>query len=102
MSVEFITIKKVLKTGTNSVVVRRDKLFSLMEGIRVNFSDNNEVSTRLVELIPKVSEIIINEVRNPQLDVPFVRLVMLDGKSKVVRIPRCHKIIWAIFDEFTK
>ena len=84
---------------TLSVTVNRDDFISMMRNIRNNFVDNNEISTIMVEYLPLVDEIIINQIRNDQLDVPFIRMHMVTRKFKTLKISRNHKVIWSILDQ---
>ena len=44
----------------------------------------------------------INEDRNREMDTPFIGIEMIDGSRTTISIPRYHKIIWGILDEFSK
>lgn len=73
----------------------------LMIVLKEQFSDNNEISTKLVKLIPKIDSITINKDRNRDLDIPIISY-KIGEKEDVISINRCHKIIWEIFNEMCK
>lgn len=79
--------------------IERQEFYELMESIKKSFSDDNEISSKLVEIIPKLVSITINKDRNSQKDIPFISCECDDG-SQVIEIKRYHKIIWAILDKY--
>ncbi len=100
---EFITISKVVKGKvTKSNEIELATFYKLMLDIKESFINNNTISSQLVEMIPDIKEITIDVDRNTDCDLPFVVLTMLDGEKKVFVIPRWHRIIWGLLDEFTR
>ena len=95
------TIELVAKEGNVSKDVNRQSFLALMESIKMQFIYNNEFSKKFITIIPQVEEIKINNIRNSQLDVPFIQYV-INGKEAILRIPRNHKIIWGILFECCK
>ena len=70
-----------------------------MESVKRAFSDDNEISSILVELIPNLDLILINKDRNNQKDIPSIHCVGEKGE-KEIDIRRYHKIIWAILNRY--
>ena len=99
---EFILLTVVRGEETTTNKLNRKDFFELMESIRRNYINNNEISSRFVRVIPEVKAMYINDIRNKELDTPFIGLEMLDGARTTISIPRHHKIIWGILDEFSK
>ena len=93
---KFISLIKV----SGEVAITREKFYNLMYSIKDNYVENNQISTRFVDLIPYAGEIIVYEDRNSELDNPFVVFRMFTGESISLYIPRYHKIIWGILNEF--
>ena len=73
----------------------------LMEGIREQFVDNNEVSTKFVKIIPEIDSLIINKGRNRDEDIPKV-FYTIGEKTDSISISRNHIIIWNILNECCK
>lgn len=93
---------KIVQDGEERVKENNRAAFlHLMQGIKEQFVDNNEFAKKFVEIIPDVDEIEINVTRNQDCDIPFVKCTS-DGKSRVIQIPRFHRIIWAILLESAK
>ncbi|MBR3254845.1 MAG: hypothetical protein IKF97_01255 [Clostridia bacterium] len=99
---EFIELIVVRKAETLTNNLNRKDFFELMDSIRKNYINNNEISSRFVSIIPKVKSMYINEDRNREMDTPFIGIEMIDGSRTTISIPRYHKIIWGILDEFSK
>lgn len=99
----FIKIERISRKKENVVeYVKREDFLTLMISVRDNYINNNQVSTKLVEYIPDLREITIDEDRNKELDIPFVMLVMNNGTTTAFRIPRWHNIIWSILNGYLK
>lgn len=96
---EPIIAKSIKKGKLYKTEVDREKFLKIMESIRDGFQEDNEISTIFCKIIPEISEILINEDRNKNLDVPFVTYE-IGGEKKVLKIIRHHKIIWAILNVY--
>ena len=83
-------------------LINRENFWELMNSIKKNYVNNNEISSQLVELIPNTMGVEIYEDRNKEVDVPFIVVETFDGEKIIVKIPRKHKIIWGILEEFVK
>lgn len=81
--------------------VDRQLLYDLMEAIKNSFSEDNEISTKLLSYIPNLEIIEINKDRNEQRDVPFIVCKMQDKKEIVVEIKKCHDVMWSILNKYT-
>ena len=79
--------------------IERKEFYELMKSIKKSFSDDNEISSKLVEIIPNLISITIDKDRNSQKDTPFITCECSSG-SKIIEIKRYHKIIWAILDKY--
>ncbi len=79
--------------------IERKEFYNLMDSIKKSFSDDNEISSKLVEIIPNLVSITIDKERNIQLEVPFIVCNFGDA-TKIIEIKRYHKIIWAIFNKY--
>lgn len=99
MKTEPIILKWTEKGKEHIKEIDRKEFLNLMEGIKKAFSDDNQISTILVELIPELISISINKDRNEQKDVPSIFCVC-ERSEKVIDIIRYHKIIWAILNRY--
>lgn len=79
--------------------IERKEFYELMKSIKKSFSDDNEISSKLVKVTPNLISIIIDKDRNSQKDTPFITCECDDG-SKIIEIRRYHKIIWAILNKY--
>lgn len=79
--------------------IEREEIFNWMKEISEKFKDN-EVSTKLVKLIPNMVKMQINKDINETKDVPFITYENGNGEELVVNIMRNHHIIWGFLDHY--
>lgn len=83
-------------------LIDRTKFTNLITSIKDGFSDNNEASSKLCDILSKVIVICIDKKRNSENpESPKIECFTYDGVKTIV-IQNVHKIIWGIFDEYTK
>lgn len=81
--------------------ISRKDFYDMFDGIKKGFEvlGDNEISKSMVEIIPKVDEIFINEDINKTQDVPFIVYTINDEKE-IMKIMRRHNIIWSILERY--
>lgn len=94
-----ITLKWKEKEGDFRKELDRQEVLEVFRGLVKGFSDDNEISKQLVEIIPEVDEIHINRFYNSIQDVPLITYY-INGKENVLKIIRYHKIVWSILDKY--
>ena len=94
-----IILKWVENGKKHKKTISRERLLAVFEGIAIGFSDDNEISKKLVELIPYADEIKINKDLNQTQDVPCITY-KINGERGIIKIIRYHKIVWAILDKY--
>ena len=84
--------------------LKRDEVYAVFEGLVKGYasSDNNEISKKLIEIIPEVEEIFINKDYNATQDVPFIVYYMDGDDIHILKIRNHHKIVWTILNEYCK
>lgn len=97
---ETIRLKYVVKGTTYYGKINREQFIQHMAGIAKMFEDNNEISTKLVQLLPNIVYIKINQDLNDTQDVPYIIYGSVDKKTNVLRIRRNHRIIWAFLQRY--
>lgn len=82
-------------------ILDRQKMYSVFNGLAEGYAgDENKISTKMVEdIIPYVDKITINKDYNETQDIPMISYET-DRNIKVLKIKRCHKIVWAILDRY--
>ena len=95
---EKVTVIKVNKKETTSEVEKGD-LMVAMEYLKETYEKNNEVSKKLVEIIPDLKSIIIYESRCNEMDVPKIWCTKKDEALVGIDVRRSHKIIWQLLNE---
>ena len=101
MRAEPIILKWTEKGKEHIKEINRKEFFDLMRSIKNAFSDDNEISSIFVEIIPNLDLIIINKDRNEDVEIPYVYYKQKSEPQKEIRIRRnYHKIIWSILDYF--
>lgn len=83
--------------------LERNEVYAVFDGLVKGYAsvDNNQISKKLVRIIPEVDKIFINADHNGTQDVPYI-VYYINGERKILKIKRCHKIVWTIFDEYCK
>ena len=81
--------------------INRQDFLTIFEGLEKGFEKigDNEISKKLVEIIPMVDEIFINQDINATQDVPTV-VYYINGNMQLMKIMRRHEIIWAILKRY--
>ncbi|MBO6232593.1 MAG: hypothetical protein J6N78_00775 [Clostridia bacterium] len=97
---EFIEIKKITTTSKVTSYVERKKFVELLRAIRDNYTYNNYFSLKLLEVLPYTKIIEIDVDRNRDCDIPFIVCIDFEDRQNVISIPRVHKIIWGVLEEF--
>ena len=94
-----IIIKWIERNEHYQKVLDRQEVMAVFEGLAIGFSGDNEISEKLVEIIPEVEEIKINKDINATQEIPCITYV-INGKVEVLKIIRYHKIVWAILNKY--
>ena len=83
--------------------LKRDEVYAIFDGLVKGYAsaDNNEISKKLVQIIPEVDKIFINRDHNETQDVPFI-VYYINDEVHILKIRNCHKIVWTILNEYCK
>lgn len=81
--------------------VSRESFYAMFDGLAKGFEKigDNEISKKLVKIIPEADKIFINKDINETQDVPSIAY-STNGDVKLIKIMRRHEIVWAIFDKY--
>ncbi|MCI8411683.1 MAG: hypothetical protein HFJ40_04505 [Clostridia bacterium] len=83
--------------------ISREDIINIMQSLKNGFDENNEISKKMCEVLPKTVSILIDKDRNEQVDIPTIAVKYeKDNDKHMIGIRRCHKIIWGIFNEYCK
>ena len=79
----------------------REDLYAIFEGLAKGFEKmgDNEISKKLIEIIPEVDRICINKDANETQDVPSI-VYYSNGNKNLLKIMRGHKIVWSILEKY--
>lgn len=89
--------KKIIFTGNKEdgmTEKKRDrkKVIKYFEKLAERNPDNNVISKKMLEILPEIDQIIILEDdlnrKNPYI------LYRINDSTRMMEIPRCHKICW--------
>lgn len=93
----------IFKWKSKDIILSREldrhSIYEIFSGIAKGFKGDNEISLKLLEIIPTVDEIYIDEDFNFNQDVPGI-IITEDNDSKLIKIIRYHKIVWSILRKF--
>lgn len=75
-------------------MIDRKEFFAIFDELAKAYAPyDNVISKKLVEIIPTVDRIEINEDFNGSQDEPMI-LYIIGSQKKILKIKRCHKIVW--------
>lgn len=98
---ETINLEYVKKGKTYLGEIDRKEFLSHMEHLANWFPDDNEISTKLKKVIPKMTIIRVNQDVNETQDVPFIQYE--EGEQQqinILKIRRNHRIIWSFIQYY--
>ena len=101
MKKETINLQWIEKEKMYEREISRQDIIDIMKSLKNGFDENNEISKKMCEVLPKTVSIMINKDRNEQLDIPMISLKVGEN-TYVLDIRRNHKIIWGILNEYCK
>ena len=101
MKKETINLQWIEKEKMYEREISRKYIIDIMKSLKNGFDENNEISKKMCEVLPKTVSIMINKDRNEQLDIPMISLKVGEN-TYVLEIRRNHKIIWGILNEYCK
>ena len=90
----YITKEKEKYKGT----IDRAEILEKMEEFKEKNPTNNEISTKLVKLLPQTQAILINKLMNVD-EMPAI-VCFIEGRGIIIKIQPHHKKIWACLDEY--
>ena len=98
------TIKWVEGGVQKERVYDRHKIMAIFEGLKEGFVDDNEISKKLLKVLPETVVLFINKDANKSMDVPQIGITLsrfdenCDPIKEPIFIRRYHKIVWSILD----
>lgn len=94
-----IMLKWMEKGKKNQKKLDRKEVGVVFKGLALGFSDDNEISKKLLEILPEVDEIFLNKDSNETQDVPYIAYY-INGKENILKIKRYHKVVWSILEKY--
>lgn len=81
--------------------ISREDFYAMFDGLRKVFEKigDDEISKKMVEIIPELDKIFINQDVNETQDIPGI-VYTINGKEKLMKIMRRHEIVWSIFNKY--
>lgn len=79
--------------------IYQEELINLMISIKTVFYNDNEISSIMVNKLPKIKHIMIDKDQNEFREVPFIYCICDNGKEEIIKINRQHHIMWGIFNK---
>lgn len=95
-----IKLEYVDRNITYNGEINREEFLSHMQHLKETFSpQDNQISTKLVELIPNMVSIRINNDVNETQNIPYIWYVTTETEG-ILKIRRCHHIVWAFLNYY--
>ncbi len=85
------------------VEINREDFYAIFYGLARGYHKigDNQISKKLLEIIPEVDKIFINMDYNRTQDVPFIEYA-INKEVGILKIMRCHRIVWSILEDHCK
>lgn len=94
-----IRLKWISKGEKHEKMLNREEVMAVFEGLVKGFTDDNEISEKLLKIIPKAEWLKINQDHNDTQEIPCITYG-LNGSVYVLKIIRYHKIVWSILNKY--
>lgn len=94
-----VTLRWVKKSKRYFKEMPKQEMLVVFEGLAKGFSDDNEMSIKLIDIIQKAELMSLNKDIMQYQDTPFITY-NIGGASDILRIRRRHKIVWSILERF--
>ena len=78
--------------------IDRAEILEKMEEFKEKNPTNNEISTKLVKLLPQTHTLLIN--KKMKIDEMPIIICIIEGRNNIVKIPYHHKKIWTCLTEY--
>ena len=81
--------------------VCREDFYAMFDGLARGFEKigDNEISKKLIKIIPEVDKLSINIDMNETQDVPSI-VYWTNGDRQLLKIMRRHEIVWGILNKY--
>lgn len=99
---ETISLKWIRNGELGVCEVNRQEFLQRFQELVKNYPDNNEISQKLVKIIPHATQIKINYDINQTQDTPVITYRIHNDVLGILKILRHHKIVWNTLNEYCK
>ena len=79
--------------------IENKKMLATFKGIYEGFCPNNEISKKLIEIIPETTQIEINWDNTADVNQVYYTV---DGVIKGIPIIKAHGLVWKVFETYCK
>ena len=81
--------------------VNRKDFYAMFDGLAKGFDkmSDNEISKKLIKIIPDVDEIFVNKDYNETQEIPSI-VCHKNGDVQLMKIRRRNDIIWSILNKY--
>lgn len=83
----------------HSKTISYEAISYYMEGLKKGFQTDNEASTKILRVLPKVKRIRIDKDFNEVAVDPFIFYQDIEGHSDIIKIRRRNKLVWFILND---
>ena len=102
MDNKFIIFKRIKNYKMSCNKISKNRLMEVFKNIVIRFEEmgDNEISKKILELLPEAKSILINDDINKDKDVPFIVVQMKNREKHIIEIKRRHKIVWSLLESY--
>ena len=80
--------------------ISKERILSDMKFVEKEYPDRNENAKWFIQVVPEVVKICIDDDYNETQDMPFVTVMMKDGRNIMRKILRNQYVIWGYIKRY--
>ena len=82
-------------------LIKRQEMYEYFKKLSEDYPNDNLISLKLLEIIPVVDKIVVDNKANSNRDIPVIKYIT--GKEEnILEIIRYHKIVWGKLEEYSQ
>lgn len=94
-----IKLKWISKGEKHEKMLNREEVLAVFQGLVKGFVEDNEISEKMVKILPEVDWLKIDQDHNDTQEIPCL-IYSVNGSIGILKIIRYHKIVWSILNKY--
>lgn len=94
-----IKLKWTANGEKHEKMLNREEVLAVFQGLVKGFVEDNEISEKMVKILPEVDWLKIDQDHNDTQEIPCL-VYGVNGSIGILKIIRYHKIVWSILNKY--